>query len=198
MIATAYSGFDVTLGSVGPPRTWPIKQPMAAALFLTFPLLTSFFFSSEGPEEWEGVHKAETRPWQFLWRRAGHLHQQQQKRPILLVSLGWSESVEAACCSFDLRSLWRPVTVFDLWAAKSGSVWHAALFFYFPSALRSDRNNTHRIISSVHIKNLQMIHQKKWRLPKFHRLSDQHKNRKLFSSDWTMKIKHSDKETSTR
>lgn len=47
----------------------------------------NFCFPLAGPEEWEGVHQAETCPWQFLWRRASHLHQPQHKWPVLPVGL---------------------------------------------------------------------------------------------------------------
>ena len=84
-------------------RIRPIKQLMAAPLFLEFIVLMPFFFLLSGPEEWERVHQAETCPWQFLWRRASHLHQLQQKRPILWVSLG-SECVAGwICIAFEGR-----------------------------------------------------------------------------------------------
>lgn len=50
-------------------------------------LYINVFFPLTGPEKWERVHQAETCPWQFLWRRASHLHQLQQERPILPVGL---------------------------------------------------------------------------------------------------------------
>lgn len=83
-----------------------------AALLLIFFIFMSFFFlfSLAGPEEWERVHQAETCPWQFLWRRASHLHQLQQERPVLSVGL---DRVRVCVCHRLISvAFWRPAPIF--------------------------------------------------------------------------------------
>lgn len=87
------------------------RTTAAAALLLIFFIFMSFFlFSLAGPEEWERVHQAETCPWQFLWRRASHLHQLQQERPVLPVGL---KRVRVWVCHRLINvAFWRPAPIF--------------------------------------------------------------------------------------
>lgn len=106
-------------------RTWSIKQPMAAALFLVFLVLMSFFFPCQAQRnERESI------------RQKLALGSFYDDEPVIYTSCSkngpssrWVWDVVWVRCRFDLRSFWRPMTVFHLWGAKFRSAWRTTFFF---------------------------------------------------------------------
>lgn len=131
-ILLLFSGFDFSTqlnmpSSSSLRHNWPIKQPTAAALFLVFLVLMSFYLPCQAQRnERESI------------RQKLALGSFYDDEPVIYTSCSkngpssrWVWDVVWVRSRFDLRSCWRPTTAFSLWGAKFRSIWQTSFFFFF-------------------------------------------------------------------